>query len=776
MAGRFQLEFAAFAAMFFLFIAAIAVIHFWHVSPIVVFSSTSVFLQEFPQRIYGNEQACVKLHFLVPKNIAAETITLRVFSGSSALFFDSFLANEKDFIKTACFDSGQLRSGDNKIDVLAKGNNLFFHLQKIDAPKPAQPETTIAIISASKDRIRFSVKNFGTAFYKPIELYVNGAFDHAVYPESESQLFDEKIKMQNGLNKIVISFAGKTIETEFEKQPAPSLPFPIGLALLLLSFFVFSCFVFSNYDTIEKIALSIALSFTILITLVFTLNYLGMLSFYSVVGCFTAIILFTAFFFRKNFKQTTATIKITNALPILAISLCLFFIVPVFFHFFSFTEITYWNQFYERQSAMIVESNSIPTWDELSYLGRTYSFSPGYFILEAGIAWVSGTSGTALFALMLVLSNAFLFFALFYLGKALELSDLKTALFSLFAAMSGFLLSAMSYSPRHALAFAFFLLSLAFLIRHNKPAVAGLLLAVMAFIQSPLLAFFPLFYIIIAKKIKWRQLVAAIIFAAVFTALLFAPSLLLYGMPRQANAEEWGYLITYNFYYWFIDLTAILVFFVFFSSVDFFKGNAGRDSYSKKLFAGFALGTIIQLTIIYRWNILTTTTLALLVAVMFPEKKLRDNISVRMLSILLLVGFGFLLYGMSFLNVHEVVTTPMAFLAQHTSTKASILSDPMFGHNVVSVADRAVLADLRVEYADAEKLADAYSFLETKDYGILKKYGITYTVNQVDYIHTQAIGGKTDYGIIEFDQLDKIYSNGFIFVHRVRRDVLGKTQ
>jgi len=333
--------------------------------------------------------------------------------------------------------------------------------------------------------------------------------------------------------------------------------------------------------------------------------------------------------------------------------------------------------------------------------------------------------------------------------------------------MSGFLLSAMSYSPRHAIAFAFFILALAFLIKRDRPVVTGILLAVMAFIQTPLLLFFPVFYLIIAKKIEWKRLLKAFAVALVLTAVFMLPNLLFYGLPSQANAEDWGYLINYNLYYWFIDVVAILVFFVLFSLADLVKGSSGRDRYSKKLLLGFLAGILIQLFIIYRWNILTTTNLALLIVVAFPEKALRNQVSERLLSILALVAFGFLLFGMSYLNVHEIVTTPVSFIANQTSNSSKILSDPMFGHDVTSVANRQVLADLRVEYADNEKLEDAYTFLEKKDYSILKKHGITHTMNQVDYVHRQAIGGKPKYGIIEFNKLDKVYSNGFIFIHRV---------
>ena len=157
----------------------------------------------------------------------------------------------------------------------------------------------------------------------------------------------------------------------------------------------------------------------------------------------------------------------------------------------------------------------------------------------------------------------------------------------------------------------------------------------------------------------------------------------------------------------------------------------------------------------------------MLIAVTFPKDALKNPIPERLTAFLLIAAFGFLLFGMSYLNVHEIVTTPVSFIEQRTSTDSRVLADPMFGHDITSVAGRGALADLRVEYADEEKLLDAYNFLETKDYSVLEKYGITHVFNQVDYIHRQAIGGKPKYGIIEFYPLDKVYSNGFIFVHRV---------
>jgi len=753
--------------LFIIVLVAALLVPVWHSFPIVAFSSTSVFLEEYNSRAYNGEEACVKMNFHVPENILAETVVLRIFSENTPLFFEEFDAVGKDFEKIVCFSTAALSTGDNRIEVLAFGKNLFFHLEKIDRAKPFAKDALLENVLLEDGVVNFSVKDFDTGFVRPVEIMVNGELDHTVYPFEEEQFFSEKIKMHPGQNTVSLSLGGKTTEKSFEKQAIPSIPFPLGLVLIVFAMVVFACGLFPERGFFEKTALSMAISFALIIVLVFSLNYLGVLNFYSVAGCFIAIVLAVLLFFRKNIKKEFLKKRAAEITPLIAVAVCLFLLVPVIFHIFSFTEVTYWNKFYERQSALIVAQDSVPVWDELAYLGRTYSFAPGYFMLESGIIWITGLEDQGIYASMLVMSNAFLLVSLFFLGKSLKIENKRIALFSLLAAMSGFLLSAMCYSPRHVFSFSFFVIALALLCNKRKSIMVGFFLAIAAFIQFPLLIFFPLFYAIIAKKVDWKRLTKTFGFALVFTLIFMIPNLLLYGLPFQASPEEWGYLIDYNAYYWFIDIVAILAFFLLFTFVDIVKKRACNDFYSKKLLAGFILGTLIQLFIIYRWNILTTTTLALLIAVAFPKNALKGPLAERLTAFLIIVTFGFLLFGMSYLNVHEIVTTPVSFIEQRTSTDSRVLADPMFGHDITSVAERAALADLRVEYADEEKLLDAYDFLETKDYSILKKYGITHVFNQVDYIHRQAIGGKPKYGIIEFYPLDKVYSNGFIFVHRV---------
>ena len=352
--------------LFIIVLVAALLVPVWHSFPIVAFSSTSVFLEEYNSKAYNGEEACVKMNFHVPENILAETVVLRIFSENVPLFFEEFDADGKDFKKTVCFSTAALSTGDNRIEVLAFGKSLFFHLEKIDGAKPFAKDALLENILLEDGVVNFTVKDFDTGFVRPVEIMVNGKLDHTIYPLEEEQLFSEKIKMQPGQNTVSLSLNGKTVTKNFEKQASPSIPFPLGLALLVFAMVVFALGLFPERGFFEKAALGMAISFALIIVLVFSLNYLGALNFYSVAGCFTAIVLAVLLLFRKNIKKEFLKKKPVEITPLVAIAICLFLIVPVVFHVFSFTEVTYWNKFYERQSAMIVAAESVPVWDELA--------------------------------------------------------------------------------------------------------------------------------------------------------------------------------------------------------------------------------------------------------------------------------------------------------------------------------------------------------------------------------------------------------------------------
>ncbi|MBT4870529.1 MAG: hypothetical protein HON47_03080, partial [Candidatus Diapherotrites archaeon] len=62
---------------------------------------------------------------------------------------------------------------------------------------------------------------------------------------------------------------------------------------------------------------------------------------------------------------------------------------------------------------------------------------------------------------------------------------------------------------------------------------------------------------------------------------------------------------------------------------------------------------------------------------------------------------------------------------------------------------------------------DSYNFLEDKNYAVLKKYDISWTVNQSYMINRKAFGNKLVNDPIEFEKLDKVFANNLIYIHWV---------
>ena len=96
--------------------------------------------------------------------------------------------------------------------------------------------------------------------------------------------------------------------------------------------------------------------------------------------------------------------------------------------------------------------------------------------------------------------------------------------------------------------------------------------------------------------------------------------------------------------------------------------------------------------------------------------------------------------------------------------------DPLYGHSITFFTERKVLADLAVEYAPEEKILDSFKFLEEKDYSILDKYDIRWTFNEAYFVNKHAIDHKLLDREVEFEELDKVFTNGTMNIHWVPKN------
>jgi len=150
----------------------------------------------------------------------------------------------------------------------------------------------------------------------------------------------------------------------------------------------------------------------------------------------------------------------------------------------------------------------------------------------------------------------------------------------------------------------------------------------------------------------------------------------------------------------------------------------------------------------------------------FPDEAILNKHVSRILTTTFVLAAALITVWTGAYSLSTYQQGPLQFLKENTSSESRILSDPLFSHSIEYVSQRKVMADLAVEYADEKMLLDSYNFLEKKDYGILQKYSIDYVVNQSDMVNRNAFKNERLKTRLEFEEINKIYDNDFIFIHQ----------
>ncbi len=751
-----------FAVLFAFLLASVLVPFAWHEQkffpPVFVGAS----LDSFDRAVSG-EEACFS-YTAYPGNVDVEKlIEASAIVEDRVVYKRDFLIGESAVSHTACFPSSALSEGVNRVDVFVNNRELFFHVEK----SPVAPEEKKPVLSVSNEGglVRVSVENAPLYRVEPLRVFVDGELERELFVLGASESFLLDLDLPGGESSVRAEFFSESAEAVVYEEHSFAMNPLVGIILILLGIFAFALFLFTSGSFVQRTALSVGACFALIILLVFALNYADLLSPFSFAACFSVFIGGIAFFFRKKLSPLDSPFSLSRLSSMEFLVVVVFVLLVLLFNVFSYHHLSYWTPYYERQTDAVLDAGKIPLEDPLSYLGKGFTFIPGYFLLEAGFSWMTGLRGEQLFGLAIALSNFFFVFALFFLGKTLGFSSKKNALFYAFLCLSSFILTFFVVSPRHTFSFGFFILALALLFGGNRPWLSGFFAAMAGFIQVPLLAAFPLFYVLYSKKVDWAELAKALVPALLVFAVLFLPNILLYGMPTQAQSGDWGYLIKVDALRILSDIGAMLAFFFLFFAVDLLRERNPFGPYAKKLVLAFFLGVLIQMFITYRWNIFTALGLAILLVVMFPEKLFSNPHVERLLAILFLVAFWFVFIAMFSMTTSDLALQPMSFLERHSAQSDVILTDPLFGHSITYYVGAGVVADLAVEYVDPGKLRDSYAFLRNKDYSILEKYGVKFVVNQGDLINENATFNEPLSSPLEFEKLDKVYSDEFIFIH-----------
>ncbi len=750
--------------LFALLAIALISAQYWH-SITVKQESVSISLREFDIYPEENSKSCFTLAIDSANLKEEREIAITAKLNSKQVLSDSLKVFKEEKEKKYCFEAKDLNEK-NIVEVTAGKEKLFYHLKKGIKTK-TKPE--IKIEKIEKNTLYLYIKNFSLQEYTPIEIFVNNQLDHRVYPTKKEQHFEEKISLKPGKNTVQLKFMGQSNEIDFFNNEHFSMNPFIGIPFFLFGLFVFMGFVFSKRNFFEKIALSFTALLSLFIADMLFLDFFGLLHPMDFsIAVFTDFILIMLLF-RKNFSLSKLSLK-KEEIPfsaLIAVFLIVFCSIAV--HLFTPSYFTHFNVYYERQSNFISENGFIPRSDSLSYLGRNFSFVPGYFLVEGALSLLTGLQGKELFALTLAISNVFLFFSCLFFARTLKFSKEHSMLFFVFLSTSTFIFSMLTVTPRHAIALSFLLTTIALLLKYKNKITTALLLALTGFIQIPALLWFAFIAPSVQKKTEWKPFVKTFAIGLIAFAVLFLPVLLANGFPQQSRPTEWGYLIRLPLPFVLSDLGILFILFASTTILLLFNawlGKKWKDKFAKKLFCIALISILIQAIISSRWNLVSSVIIALfLTSVISANKKTAQEFYSAIAGIILL-GLYIAFLSFPFFTLTEQTIAPMQFLKQNTSTQEFVLADPFYSHAIAFISKRGTLADLCVEYADEQKLADSYEFLKTGNTSILKKYHINTVFNNKRIINEKVVDNKPAEKDIEFPELEKIYANEQFFVHR----------
>ncbi len=748
---------------FFVLIAIILSIVFvvslgWHSFPIEN-PQFALSLKSYDTEITGKD-ACFSL-YLDSQNLSNTQKNLVVKINDEIVKSQKLvLPAEKE--KDICLENSLFASGENLVQIDAFSRSVFFHVEKKPVIDLVQPKIELLSFTQKNEYsadVNFFIVNPANKVV-PLEIFLNGEkIRETFFPDGEHS---ETVSLVAGENKIKLSFIGEEKESQINNViPLKSNPF-IGIVILSLLFFVLITFVFSKKDLIENIVFSIGVFFVILMIIFFVLNYLGILSNLSFISLFIIITILAAVIFRKNFSIPEIKLSLPDRFTFF---LGLFLIVILLFNFITPTNVSFWTSFYERQSQTVYQENIVPFFDEYTHFGeKPYGYLSGYFFVNAGISYLLGEQTESAFAIIMFLANLSLFLSAIVFFRKIGFDNYKSKLVVMLLLIGGFLLGDVFFNERHIIALALMFISLIMLF--DKKKYAFVFAGAAMWVQPPIaITFIIISFALINQKFKY--LIKYWIFSGIIGLVFFIPTFVLYGLPTQAKPTTWGYLFGMPWYGVAVDLLAQLIFF-FAIMLPLVSLKPTLDNFSKKLVAIVFVLVLIELFVSYRVNVATTILFSIAGVYLLPKNILNEKVA-RHLLLIIFIG-GTLFASSILLNfvVPDYAISSTTFLTEHTPSEARFLVEPALGHYTIYFSHRKVMADLAVEYSNAQLIDESFYFLENGDKSILEKNNIDYVFNRATFIETQPVGSVERDKPIEFTFLDKIYDNSVFFVHRTR--------
>lgn len=643
-----------------------------------------------------------------------------------------------------CVNGSLLDAGDNAIRVTIGAQNLFFHVRK-EAGLPLKPASPGVLLKDSKNNIAiFSVKN---GEYKGrsilVSIYGGGKLDHSVRVEL-SPLEEKTVSENYSLGgRISVDFA-KPFEQKFaEPSNKNILLMFLASVLLFLPGFLFVRNRIPDGNLAALIALSIGISIVILVSISWVSSYAGLPKelpiFSSVLLCLVALV--------QKGKSAICWKPQNKTLLVIAF----FTLFSTFSQFLLPSHDSMWSVYYERQADLVYGAGKIPQSDPLSYLGRDFTFVPGYMLLRAAYSWGALAAPADSFFVFQMLGNIFFVSSALFLCSKLRLKLKESFVFLMFLFSSSFVFGWSIISLLHLFGFSLFLIAIALALEGNW--FAGLFAGFSGIFHASFLFAFPVILFIFMRQgnenLKSIGKYSALMLLVFF--LLYSPFLFKHGLPSEIQGKNWGYFITGNI----IDLGTNTAGIMSFAILPAILCGLRKE---KKLALLTLLFIFAFFFVSYRVNVFLGLTAALLFVRVFGTQ----NFS----ALCLLFLASFLLNIWVYQGVIGAeMEDPFLYLSANTATGSRLLVEPLYGHISNYFSERKSLADLYVEYASDEKYNDAVNFISTGDESVLKKWNISYAVT-VKRSRALAVNKYVEpKREIVYPGLDKIYDDGLLNIH-----------
>jgi len=683
--------------------------------------SYEIYLASYPKVVAGSSSFTVFSNFNSSCDLCGSR-TVQVHEGENEVQFDS----------AAC---------PNAVLLECNGRAVSFSFSRACGVPRESVSASVRTVVENRSLFINADGEAKTNGYKPLEIFIDGQRVAApLYSLNGPFAITEKVPISPGKHVVEVRYLDRVVaSTAIEAQAA----YP--LAALAAAILAVATAFFYRGGGIQRILVP-AVLLVVSLVFVFRLAQSGVEWLVPV-----ALLAYIAYLAKKTRQQ-----KMERSRGLLTESALfgLAFAAVILAYSVTISSYDVWGAYYFRHAQETFAHGTTNYYDELSYLGRPFTYPPIFFEFAAQLTGILAQASFEAVRLPLDIFLAFAFGATTYLLFR-NLGPKHRLLASLvFISQWAILLTATGIGLH---IFALTLLNISLILIASSPFASVAALG-FAFAAHPLVCVFFPFYLYATNGFKFdlRRFVLWPILAAVVSLPFYLPIFLRAGLPYEIVPGRWGYLLSYGLDGMRFDFQFLL---------PLLAGCAlyGIATNRYRLHSLLLLALLLFNTYV---SLRSDLIVAMVGAGLFPlvfanELKGKTNFLLLLalfilpnflLGAVVLSGTG---YHCSWGLADELCSKPMEYLATRTPGSSRVALDPIYGHLEAWKGGRPVLADLYVEYADYGKWkAENEFFNQNGNYSAVENYSVTLFMLHDFYNTPRSV------------PFDRAYDNGYMRVFR----------